>query len=44
MVASAMPCNAGPASVPESRTRSGPIGNCEVFRVVTEDGTFRGID
>jgi len=31
-------------SVPESRTRSGPIGNCEVFRVVTEDGTFRGID
>jgi probable phosphoglycerate mutase len=31
-------------SVPESRTRSGAIGNCEVFRVVTEDGTFRGID
>ena len=31
-------------SVPESRTRSGPIGNCEVFRVVTEDGTFRGMD
>ena len=31
-------------SVTESRTSSGPIGNCEVFRVVTEDGTFRGID
>lgn len=31
-------------SVPESRTRSRAIGNCEVFRVVTEDGTFRGID
>jgi broad specificity phosphatase PhoE len=31
-------------SVPESRSRSRPIGNCEVFRVVTEDGTFRGID
>jgi len=31
-------------SVPESRSRSRPIGNCEVFRVVTEDGTFREID
>ena len=31
-------------SVPESRSRSRAIGNCEVFRVVTEDGTFRGID
>jgi broad specificity phosphatase PhoE len=31
-------------SVPESRARSRAIGNCEVFRVVTEDGTFRGID
>jgi probable phosphoglycerate mutase len=31
-------------SVPESRTRSRAIGNCEVFRVVTEDGSFRGID
>jgi len=31
-------------SVPESRSRSRPIGNCEVLRVVTEDGTFRGID
>jgi broad specificity phosphatase PhoE len=31
-------------SVPESRTRSRAIGNCEVFRVVTEDGGFRGID
>jgi broad specificity phosphatase PhoE len=31
-------------SVPESRRRGSPIGNCEVFRVVTEDGTLRGID
>jgi broad specificity phosphatase PhoE len=31
-------------SVAESRSRRRPIGNCEVFRVVTEDGTFRGID
>jgi 2,3-bisphosphoglycerate-dependent phosphoglycerate mutase len=31
-------------SVPESRKRSRAMGNCEVFRVVTEDGTFRGID
>ena len=31
-------------SVVESRSRRRPIGNCEVFRVVTEDGTFRGID
>jgi 2,3-bisphosphoglycerate-dependent phosphoglycerate mutase len=31
-------------SVAESRKRSRPIGNCEVFRVVTEDGAFRGID
>ena len=31
-------------SVPDSRRRSPAIGNCEVFRVVTEDGTFRGID
>jgi broad specificity phosphatase PhoE len=31
-------------SVPESRSRSRAIGNCEVFRVVTEDGSLRGID
>jgi probable phosphoglycerate mutase len=31
-------------SVPESRNRSRPIGNCEVLRVVTEDGSLRGID
>jgi broad specificity phosphatase PhoE len=31
-------------SVAESRRRSRAIGNCEVFRVVTEDGRFRGID
>ena len=31
-------------SVPESRSTSRAIGNCEVFRVVTEDGAFRGID
>jgi broad specificity phosphatase PhoE len=31
-------------SVPESRGRSRAIGNCEVFRVVTEEGAFRGID
>jgi len=31
-------------SVPESRARSRAIDNCEVFRVVTENGTFRGID
>ena len=31
-------------SVAESRSRRRPIGNCEVFRVVTEDGAFRGID
>jgi probable phosphoglycerate mutase len=31
-------------SVPDSRQRSPAIGNCEVFRVVTEDGTLRGID
>jgi broad specificity phosphatase PhoE len=31
-------------SVPESRRGSAAIGNCEVFRVVTEDGRFRGID
>ena len=31
-------------SVVESRGRSPAIGNCEVFRVVTEDGTWRGID
>jgi broad specificity phosphatase PhoE len=30
-------------SVAESRKRGRPIGNCEVFRVVTEDGAFRGI-
>jgi broad specificity phosphatase PhoE len=30
--------------VAESRRRNPPIGNCEVFRVVTEDGTWRGID
>ena len=30
--------------VAESRRRNAPIGNCEVFRVVTEDGTWRGID
>ena len=31
-------------SVVDSRRRNGPVGNCEVFRVVTEDGTFRRID
>ena len=31
-------------SVAESRRRSSAIGNCEVFRVVTEDGTWRGLD
>jgi broad specificity phosphatase PhoE len=31
-------------SVTESRQRSAAIGNCEVFRVVTEDGTWRGLD
>jgi 2,3-bisphosphoglycerate-dependent phosphoglycerate mutase len=31
-------------SVAESRRRSPPIGNCDVLRVVTEDGRFRGID
>src|SRR5580765_3052863 len=31
-------------SVTESRSQSRAIGNCEVFRVVTEDGAFRGID
>jgi probable phosphoglycerate mutase len=30
--------------VAESRRRNPPIGNCEVFKVVTEDGTWRGID
>jgi broad specificity phosphatase PhoE len=31
-------------SVAESRSASTPIGNCEVFRVRAEDGTFRGLD
>jgi broad specificity phosphatase PhoE len=31
-------------SVADSRKRSPAIGNCEVFRVVAEDGGFRGID
>jgi len=31
-------------SVADSRKRSPAIGNCEVFRVVVEDGRFRGID
>ena len=31
-------------SVTESRQRSAAIGNCEVFRVVTEDGTWRRLD
>jgi probable phosphoglycerate mutase len=31
-------------SIPESRGRSPGAGNCEVFRVVTEDGTWRGLD
>jgi broad specificity phosphatase PhoE len=31
-------------SVADSRRRSPAIGNCEVFRVVAEDGGFRGID
>ena len=31
-------------SVAESRRRSAAIGNCEVFRLVTEDGTWRGLD
>jgi probable phosphoglycerate mutase len=31
-------------SVADSRRQSPPIGNCEVFRVAVEDGSFRGID
>jgi broad specificity phosphatase PhoE len=31
-------------SVADSRRQSAAIGNCEVFRVVAEDGAFRGID
>ncbi len=31
-------------SVAASRRKSRGIANCEVFRVVTEDGSFRGID
>ena len=31
-------------SVAESRRRNAAIGNCEVFRVVTRDGTWRGLD
>jgi phosphoserine phosphatase len=31
-------------SVVESRRRTPGIGNCEVFRVVTESGTWRGLD
>jgi broad specificity phosphatase PhoE len=31
-------------SVADSRRRSPAIGNCEVFRVVAEDGSFREID
>jgi broad specificity phosphatase PhoE len=31
-------------SVADSRRQSPGIGNCEVFRVVVEDGGFRGID
>jgi broad specificity phosphatase PhoE len=31
-------------SVTESRQRSPAMANCEVFRVVTEDGTWRGLD
>ena len=31
-------------SVVESRGRSPAIANCEVFRVVTEDGRWRGLD
>jgi probable phosphoglycerate mutase len=31
-------------SVADSRRQSPAIGNCEVFRVVVEDGGFRGID
>jgi broad specificity phosphatase PhoE len=32
------------SSVADSRRRSPAIGNCEVFRVVAEDGGLRGID
>jgi probable phosphoglycerate mutase len=32
------------SSVANSRRRSPAIGNCEVFRVVAEDGGLRGID
>ena len=31
-------------SVVESRTRNGPVANCEIFRIVARDGGFRGID
>jgi 2,3-bisphosphoglycerate-dependent phosphoglycerate mutase len=31
-------------TVAESRRASPPIGNCEVFRVRAENGTFRGLD
>jgi broad specificity phosphatase PhoE len=31
-------------SVADSRRRSPAIGNCEVFRIVAEDGGFRGLD
>jgi phosphoserine phosphatase len=32
------------SSVAESRRRERAVGNCEIFRIVVEDGRFRGID
>jgi probable phosphoglycerate mutase len=31
-------------SVPDSRRRDRAVGNCEIFRIVVEDGRFRRID
>jgi hypothetical protein len=31
-------------SVPDSRRRSRPIGNCEVIRIAAENGEFRRVD
>jgi broad specificity phosphatase PhoE len=36
--------HAAGVSIRESRNRSGPIGNCEVYRIRAEGGGFRGID
>ena len=32
------------SSVAESRRRERAVGNCEIFRILVEDGRFRGID